>query len=502
MTPLADAMARRPRALLAALAVLVAFAFQGSRGLYESTEGRYAESALEMVQRGDLLEPTLAGRPHWTKPPMAYWPIAAGVALAGTNGWGARLSNAVVLCLTVLLVVGCGATLWDRETGVVAGLVYATSPFPAGGAWALSADTLLAFFEILAVYSYLRARRDPDAPRARWWVRGMWVAWGLAFLTKGPAGLLPLLAVAVFERLPGRRVRLGDPVGLSAFALVAFSWYALEGLRHPGLLTYYVRHEVIGRTVANEFQRNAQWYKPFALYLPALVLGQGAWLFFGARAFRRERLFAPRALWARVRGGGAASFLLLWLALPLSVFSLSSSRLTFYVLPIYAPIALAVARTASLGLAPAAALRRAAAVAVPSALVLVLLKGAATYAGPPSTKDMGWLHATARAAAGPAAEVRVYAEDQLFGLQFYLGGRLRRVSHDGAEPWADERLDEAFAAVRRAPGRSHVLVCPAREASRLEAALAGAGLPHRRVAAARRELFVIDPRPVDRGGAR
>ena len=502
MTPWPDLAARRARALLAGLAVLVAFAFQGSRGLYETTEGRYAESALEMVQRGDLLEPTLAGRPHWTKPPLAYWPIAAGIALAGANGWGARASNAIAFCLAVLLVAGCGAALWDRATGVVAGLVYASSPFPAGAAYAVSADTLLALFELLAVYCYLRARRDPDAPRVRWWVRGMWVAWGLAFLTKGPVGLLPLLAVALFEHRAGRRVRLGDPAGLVAFALVAFSWYAWEGLRHPGLLAYYVRDEVIGRTLSNEFHRNPEWYKPFAIYLPALVLGQGAWLFFGARVVRRERLLAPRALWARVRGGGAASFLLLWLAVPLAVLWLSSSRLVLYVLPVYAPIALAVARAVTAGLAPAAALRRATAVAVPSALVLVLLKGAAAYAAPPSPKDMGRLYAATRAAAGPAAEVRVYGEDRLFGLQFYLRGQLRRVSRGGAEPWADERLDETLANLRRAPGRSHVLVCPAREAPALEAALAEAGLPHRRVTAAHHELFVVDARAADWRGER
>jgi 4-amino-4-deoxy-L-arabinose transferase-like glycosyltransferase len=502
MTSLAEAAARRPGALLAGLALVVSFAFQGSRGLYESTEGRYAETALEMVQRGELLEPTLAGRPHWTKPPMAYWPIAAGIAVAGPNGWGARLANAVALCLTVLLVAGCGAALWDRTTGLVAGLVYATSPFPVGGAWALSADTVLAFFEVLAVFLYLRARRDAGTRRARWLVRAMWIAWGLAFLTKGPVGLLPLLAVFPFERRAPHRAPLGDPAGLALFAIVAFSWYAWEGLRHPGLLTYYVRDEVIGRTVSNEFQRNPQWWKPFALYLPALVVGQGAWLVFGARIFRRERLLAPSAAWARLRGGGTGSFLLLWLALPLAVLFLSSSRLTFYVLPLYAPIALAVARAAVVGLAPAAALRRAARVALPSSLVLVLAKGAAAYAAPLSAKDMGRLYATVRKVAGPGAEVRVYGERELFGLQFYLGGRLRRVSREGSEPWADERLDDALAAMGGARDRGQVLVSPAGDVPALEAALVRAGLPHRRVAAARRELFLVEPRAAERLGAR
>jgi hypothetical protein len=88
--------------------------------------------------------------------------------------------------------------------------------------------------------------------------------------------------------------------------------------------------------------------------------------------------------------------------------------------------------------------------------------------------------------------VRAFEEDKLYGLQFYRGGALRRVSARAA-PWADERLDEALDAIRRGRERPHVLVASARAAPALEAALAAAALPYRRVRAASRELFVIAP---------
>ena len=112
-----DARAYRPGApsrpayaLLVVVAVLAAFAFQGTRGLYASSETRYAECAREMVASGNWLEPTLAGEPHWTKPPLTYWAIAGGMVLLGRSEWAVRL-------------YGAGAALrpgprWSGEVGL------------------------------------------------------------------------------------------------------------------------------------------------------------------------------------------------------------------------------------------------------------------------------------------------------------------------------------------------------------------------------------------------
>lgn len=61
--------------ILLAGALIAALIFHGTRGLYETTEGRYAECAREMAQSGSWLEPTLNNAPHWTKPPVTYWAI-------------------------------------------------------------------------------------------------------------------------------------------------------------------------------------------------------------------------------------------------------------------------------------------------------------------------------------------------------------------------------------------------------------------------------------------
>ena len=74
------------------------------------------------------------------------------------------------------------------------------------------------------------------------WLALMWAAFGLAFLTKGPPALLPLLAIVAFDLLRGARVRhrLFDIAGLALFVLRALPWYVAVISGNPGLLHYFI----------------------------------------------------------------------------------------------------------------------------------------------------------------------------------------------------------------------------------------------------------------------
>ena len=86
----------RPPWWLVVLLVAMAFAFQGTRGLWDPDEGRYSSGGIHMQQSGDWLIPTVDGEtPHLTKPPVTYWALAASFALLGHNEWAARLPGAL-----------------------------------------------------------------------------------------------------------------------------------------------------------------------------------------------------------------------------------------------------------------------------------------------------------------------------------------------------------------------------------------------------------------------
>lgn len=387
------------------LACLVAFAFQGSRGIYESTEGRYSLCAWEMVKSHNYMVPTLDGHFHKTKPPLAYWAMAGGIEICGRTPWGPRLPIALAMVLATLVVGRLGTLFWDGKTGMVAALVYATSAFPVLAANTVNIDTFLCLLELLTILFFWMAQQRGDTARGRLCVLGMWGMIGLGFFAKGPPALLPLLPILVYRRfLPPeqRRPNLFPPLGI-LLALVLGTWWYLYIVLHfanhaselsfantpfsrwPEVLAgrypmieYYLKDEVVNRVATDEFRRNPEWWKPFTVYAPQLLVGAGLWTWYFWCPLR-EGGWRRRTAWTNLcRQAGPKLFLVLWFVLPLIVFCLSKSRLPNYVLPLFPAVALAAARLAvrrdwpePLG-SPAPRLIK---FALVSALILIAAKG-------------------------------------------------------------------------------------------------------------------------------
>ena len=342
MKPRAD----RGLIVVACVALIVGFGLLGSRGIWDPDEGRYTNVALNMLDSGDWIDPQRNGDVgHWTKPPLTYWAIAASVELFGPNPWAARLPAVLAYLLSVALTWRLARRLAPGAEPVAA-LVFATMLLPAIASQLITTDFVLTAFEALALAAYVEARFDPTGPRLRWWLV-MWTAFGFAFLTKGPPAPLPLIAILLFEwlvpsRTPDRSRRFA---AASAFLVVAVPWYAAVSIRNPALLQYFLGAEVVGRVASDQFGRNGEWYGWAAVYVPTLLVGALPWTPTMIRwlrtlpaqvkrwRLRAERLADPEEL-----------LLAAWVLVPLVVFCASRSRLPLYLLPLFVPIALLIAR--------------------------------------------------------------------------------------------------------------------------------------------------------------
>ncbi|NIA20429.1 MAG: phospholipid carrier-dependent glycosyltransferase [Anaerolineaceae bacterium] len=488
-----------PLAVLA-VAVAVGLSFQGTRGLYETTESRYAECAREMLETGNWLVPQLDGKPHWTKPPLSYWAIAGGMALLGVNEWGARLAGAAAFILSVWVIMQLGALLWDRPVGWLAGLIYATAPFVAGAANTISTDTLLTLWMLLVVFAYWKARRSVSGGRSgRTWVLLLWVFAGLAFMTKGPPALLALLVVAVSHLIDcrqGRPVpRLLWPWGLPAFLIVGLGWYVWAALTHPGLVGYWLGDEVVGRIGTDEFGRNTEWYKPLLIYLPPLAVGLGLWVVVAAGpVFRQARSLWRDGIMTGLRDRPALRFHLLWIVVPLVVLSVSRSRLPLYVLPLLPAVALVLARCLVAGCS-LPRLRRVAIVVGVLSMVLVI-GGKAATAYLPSAKDERLLYEVVQKHAGRQVQVINCTNRELYGLEFYFGGGVEQASLRGTEKEIADIIRHLVTRVANRPAGLSYAILTRRKDLRIADALDDQGVDYERLVIRQGAVTVVVGKPV------
>jgi 4-amino-4-deoxy-L-arabinose transferase len=451
---------------LLALALAATVLCHGARGLYESTEGRYAECAREMAQTGTWLKPVLNGHPHWTKPPLTYWAIRVPYRALGPTTWAARLYLIPCFLVTVAAVWWLTFRLWgDRPTARMGAIVYATSLMPLISNQVVSADYLLTATVAVAQACFWEGLRK----RSLLAIHLFWLSLGVAFLVKGPPALLVVPAVMVaWYRLPRQErtsVPLFAPTALILFLAAACSWYVWEARQHPGLMEYWLKDEVVNRSLTGKFDRNPAFYSNFTVYLPVL--------FFGSLPWSCWLVFRWRAIWARVHVPGGARNLwrglpleahwVIWaLVLPMAVFMLSHSKMPLYVLPLFVPFAAVTGRLLLVTDGPETWFRKRAQVIVYSVFVC-FVAGKAVSGLLPHDRDMLrlWRMLTEKGGVHDATRLAVSGGRPLNGLSYYFDSVITNVPLAKLAGWA-------------AAGGERYLLCTPRYAAEAKRLLAGA----------------------------
>ncbi|SHE50618.1 ArnT family glycosyltransferase [Thermomonas hydrothermalis] len=490
-----------PAWAIALLALVLALTGLGARGLWEPDEGRYTNVALTMLDRGDWVSPHRSpDTGHWTKPPLTYWVLAASMGTLGRTAFAARLPS-VLAYLALIALAWRTARRLAPGGEAMAALAYATMLLPFAASQLITTDPWLAVWQGLAMAAFVEARFGPPAAQRRW-LALMWLGFGLGFLTKGPPALLPLLAVLVFDRLrpvPKAQRTLWLPAGLGVFLLVALPWYLWVITHTPGLLNYFLGQEVYARVASDSFGRNGEWYGWLKVYLPTLLLGSLPWTGWLLRWAAQLPASVRRWRQPEARLQDAEALLLtLWLLLPLLVFCLARSRLPLYLLPLFLPIAVLVARQWQQrhpGRLPRVGWIMA------WALLLLGLKGLAARLE--TGKDAtAWAQAIRARVPAPIVAVNALDDAPRYGLHLTLGVPVVQVALTAVpnvsriNPPYDRTLDDAL----RQPQAGQVWYTPQAHLPQVQAALARhgwraevAGAPYRG-----RVIFrVVRDRPPD-----
>ncbi len=99
----------------------------GFRSLWGS-EDRWAEVVREMLLSGDFFHPQINGQPYFDKPLLTYWVIVPSTWIAGgLNELSVRLPSALAGIATLWGVYKLGIRLFGRDVALVGSIILATS---------------------------------------------------------------------------------------------------------------------------------------------------------------------------------------------------------------------------------------------------------------------------------------------------------------------------------------------------------------------------------------
>lgn len=321
--------------LIVALFAALWFGTLEFRKLVKPDEGRYGEIPREMVATGDWLTPRLNAIKYFEKPPLQYWATAAAFEAFGEHHWTVRLWPALTGFLGILFTAFATTRLsGNPAAGLVAASVLGGSLLYVLLGHVAVLDMSLSVFLASAIFAFALAQRDAASPReARYWMWAAYALLALAVLTKGLVGLvLPaatLVAYTLWQRDWGLWKRLHLVSGLTIFFAIAAPWFVAVSLANKEFFDFFFIHEHFQRFLTKVHRR----YAPMWYFVPILLVGMAPWTLamFGAllQAARRD----SRAHFQPQR------FLLLWCVVVFGFFSVSSSKLVPYILPIFPALA-------------------------------------------------------------------------------------------------------------------------------------------------------------------
>ncbi|MCF8198889.1 MAG: glycosyltransferase family 39 protein [Sulfuritalea sp.] len=304
------------------------------RRLINPDEGRYSEIPREMVASGDWLTPRLNGLKYFEKPALQYWATATAFTLFGEHHWTARLWPALTGFLGVLATAFATARLFGLQAGLMAGAILGGSVLWNVIGHVNTLDMSVSFFLAAAVFALCLAQRDEaNEQESRRWQDGAWVLLALAVLSKGLIGLvLPaatVVAYTLWQRDWSFILRIRPFRGMLIILAITAPWFIAVSLVNPEFAHFFFIHEHFERFLTKAHGR----YQPIWYFIPILLIGMLPWLGsllqgLGA-GLRRDsgHRFQPQR------------FLLVWTVLVFVFFSVSSSKLASYILPIFPTLA-------------------------------------------------------------------------------------------------------------------------------------------------------------------
>ena len=302
---------------------------QGS--LFED-EAVYAQVSKEMLQSGSWLTPHWDYETWFHKPPLYMWITTTFYRLFQVNEFWSRAASAFSGVGLVIVTYLIGKFAYNKQVGFLSAVILLTSAAVVFQARFGTLDVMLTLFIYFSIYAYLHVREGNQ----KWWY-SFWVSCALAILTKGAAGLVVPITIAVALVLDRRSVGLFSSryfwQGILLSLLIVAPWHLLMYLQHgQKFIDEYVSYHIIARAAtALEGNTGTRTY-----YLEILRAHFSPWCYLLPFAF-------ALSLKDIIKGKSQSSILLIVIVIVLVLYTLVPTKLQWYIMPAYPAMAILTA---------------------------------------------------------------------------------------------------------------------------------------------------------------
>ncbi len=318
-------------AICIASAILFFFNLQ-SRDFWAPDEGDFAQIVKELED--NLVVPHLNGKPYGEKPPLFYYLnyLSAKVFSPITDEASMRIPTALsaLFAAILLFLVVCRA-FGDKEAALSA-LILISSPLYYWQARYLQLDMVFAVFVASSLLCFFRSyHQEGKTPYVFFYVLT-----ALAFMTKGPLAVILIFPVVLIYSWSRRDFRIfkgkATLIGVCIFLLITVPWYLSVYIKEG---FPYLQENVIRQNITRFFDAWSH-KRPIYYYFTTLPLDFFPW-----------SLFFPMGVYLAAKGWKSdhnMRFFLIWFLWMFLFFSLSSGKISKYMLPLLPAMALMAAR--------------------------------------------------------------------------------------------------------------------------------------------------------------
>lgn len=313
-------------------------------------EAIYGLVEKDIVKNNSWLPFRIEGKPYLDKPPLKIWAVAIIFKYFGMNEFNARILDVIFGIATIALTFIFGTIFFDSFVGFIAALLLLTADkyislydsifFFVNGIRASVMDSWFVFFISAALFLYLYYFDAKQANKKLLYIIGILL--GAALLVKGVIAFIVIAIILLFRfffNYKKSKFVLTEYKDVFIIGGVAFliylPWFFLINITTDWAYFYYMYTDLIIRATVSI---DPQHIRDIFFYMKSITLDFKVWsIFIGLTPFivlkykNQEKI--KRYL-----------FFLIWALFIFLIFSSFTSKLVWYIYPMYPAVAILLAR--------------------------------------------------------------------------------------------------------------------------------------------------------------